>query len=106
MSLPVGGQAVVAPPVATATGADALFQELCQKFSIHADVADYLVNTMWLMTLEDFRTVIIDPSQVDKMITSQIANLPKPFLQTARLRQAWEAVNTAHEGGIMAKKED
>ena len=38
------------------------------------------------------------------MITSQIANLPKPFLQTARLTQVWEAVNTAHGGGIMSKR--
>ena len=89
------------PPMGSA---ELLFQELCQKFSIHQDVAEYLVTTMGLMTLEDFRTVITEPSQVDKLITSQIPNLQKPLLQAARLRQAWEAVNTAHEGASASKR--
>ena len=103
--LTVDGAAVKGQAAAVGPGeATAVFDALCAQFRIDLAVSKFLVETMGLESLEDFKTVITDAAQVESRIVDRIPNLDKPALQAARVRQAWTSVGEAASAAVESKK--
>eukprot|EP00971_Amphidinium_carterae_P129350 2561990-Amphidinium_carterae.1 len=90
---------VAGVPLASPTSADGdpaeLFKRLCTQFRIDDRVATYLVTTMGVESLEDFKYLFTTEAEISSTVIANIAELERKPLMAARLRQAWHSVQTA-----------
>ena len=100
MPLTIGCTAVPAPGSAAGKDPAVEFAELEQTFGLDPKVAQYLLS-MGLATLYDFSHLLTNASEVGPLVIAKVEGLDKGPLQTARLRQAWEAVKKGGEADDM-----
>jgi hypothetical protein len=102
-ALQFAGQAV-SVPAAPGVEPKVVFGRMCEAFKIDTKVADFLVDTEGLETLEDFRSYIADPAEVTALIISKVKDVDKPGMNASRLRQAWLALGAAAQESANSKK--
>jgi hypothetical protein len=70
------------------------FKQLGMQFDLHELVIKALLNE-GCKTLEEFRFMFTNDSEVKSVIVDAIQDLPNAAVQSARLRRAWHAVTEA-----------
>ena len=97
-----GSAAVDALPAPVAQGSSetealVVFEALATKFSFNEQVAEYLVKTVGLRSIDDLRVAFTDLDKLQPTVIDQVKDLQFPIVQAARLRQAVEAIRQAEE---------
>ena len=101
----MGGTTIAAPAPAAVNPA-AVFKELGTRFTLHEEVTKYLVETIGLVSLEEFHYLFTCDTDAGPMVIDKItADINKP-LEAARLRRAWAAVRDAATSNEIKKAMD
>eukprot|EP00971_Amphidinium_carterae_P166007 3290485-Amphidinium_carterae.3 len=82
-------------PLHVPENSEQLFRSLCEQVRLDQQFGRVLNVDLGCESLEDFKTLLTTPAEVETKVLNHCLGLDRPQFQAARLRQAWQAVVVA-----------